>query len=70
MKGSIVLIKIGSTLWAILAGVSVIVVVLYKLEVLNAELFPWRIFAAWLGVGGLVFFVIAGIVAIWEGDWD
>lgn len=67
MKPSIFLAKAGGTAWVILAGGSVILVLLHWLGVIDAQLFGWRIFATLFGVGGLVCFVGAGILAIWEG---
>lgn len=66
-KRSVLLVKIGGTLWVVLVGVSVILVLLHWLGVIDAQAFDWRLFATICGVGGLACFVLAGIVAIWEG---
>lgn len=68
MKGSIVLAKIGGTLWVILAGGSVVLVLLHWLGVFDAQVFNWRAFATLFGVGGLVCFVVAGVLSIWESE--
>ncbi len=66
MKPSIFLCKLGGTLWVILAGGSVILILLHWLGVLDVRLFDWRAFATLFGVGGLTLFVVAGVVAFWE----
>lgn len=63
---SIFLCKVDGTAWVILAGGSVIIILLHWLGAIDAQLVDWRKFATIFGVGGLVCFVCAAIVAIWE----
>ena len=68
MKTSEVFAKIGGTLWIILVGGAVIIMLLHWLGAINAELFNWKKFAIIFGVGGLASFVVAGIIAVWENN--
>lgn len=68
MKFSELLFKTGGTLWLLLVGGTIIFMLLHWLDVIDANSFNWKMFAAVFGVGGLCAYLLAGVLIVWDKD--
>lgn len=66
MKAGEWLFRIGTTAWLLLLGGALIAGLLVLLGIIDAASVPWRLATAVLGVGGLVAFLLAGLMAVWD----